>query len=457
MDLFEKLREQYSTFIYSGYTVDEDADNIIVQYEFEIQGLEQFTPVWRFPKNGRTKAELAEDIIFKKLAFSLGMVELISYWKIACPKHVKVCTGKLDDKQKAWWKKLYYHGLGEFFYTNGIQTDIESFMDISSEGVEDTGMYCPVADNNRVLVPIGGGKDSAVSLELLKSVGMDIDAYIINPRGATVNTVKAAGLADGKTLVAKRTLDKRMLELNAKGFLNGHTPFSAIVAFSATIMAYLNGIHYIALSNEASANESTVKNSDVNHQYSKSVEFERDFHEYESEYIGSGTYYFSLLRPLSEFQIAKYFAAHCTQYHDIFRSCNAGSKEDKWCGHCPKCLFVFLILSPFIEHERMVEIFGTDMVNDESMIPVMDQLTGEVDVKPFECVGSRDEVNTACCMVIDKYIKENKNIPALYRHYIDNGQYAQYKDIPDRFSASYDNDNLLLEKFAELVKENCCK
>ena len=103
-------------------------------------------------------------------------------------------------------------------------------------------------------------------------------------------------------------------------------------------------LKYVALSNESSANESTVAGSTVNHQYSKSFEFEQDFHKYEKDWLGSGVYYFSMLRPLSEFQIAKYFAG-ATAYHDIFRSCNAGSKQDIWCGHCPKCLFVFLILT----------------------------------------------------------------------------------------------------------------
>ena len=67
-----------------------------------------------------------------------------------------------------------------------------------------------------------------------------------------------------------------MLQLNSEGYINGHTPFSAIVAFSSVLTAALNGQKYITLSNENSANESTVKDSKVNHQYSKSYEFELD-------------------------------------------------------------------------------------------------------------------------------------------------------------------------------------
>ena len=190
-----------------------------------------------------------------------------------------------------------------------------------------------------------------------------------------------------------------MLELNQEGYLNGHTPFSALVAFSSLITAYLHNLKYIALSNEASANESTVAGSTVNHQYSKSFKFEQDFHNYEKEYIQSGIYYLSMLRPLSEFQIAEYFSRH-PAYHEVFRSCNVGSKQDIWCGHCPKCLFVFLILSPFLSHSRLTEIFSTDMLEDRSMLEDFQKLTGLTEEKPFECVGSRDEVNAASCLPI---------------------------------------------------------
>ncbi|MEI3199844.1 MAG: hypothetical protein V8S12_05515 [Lachnospiraceae bacterium] len=136
-----------------------------------------------------------------------------------------------------------------------------------------------------------------------------------------------------------------------------------------------------------------MKGSTVNHRYSKSFEFESDFHNYEKKWLHSGTYYFSMLRPLSEFQIAKYFAK-CTQYHRIFRSCNAGSKEDIWCGHCPKCLFVYLILSPFLSTDALREIFGRDMLEDPEMIQTLEQLAGVQEEKPFECVGSRNGSRT---------------------------------------------------------------
>lgn len=455
MSLYQELREKYHVFRYHSYEVSVEKNEIIIIYHFEIEGLSEFTPSWRFGLAGHDFHELMENQTFLDLVFNLGMVELISYWKIACPGKVEILAGSLNEKQLAWWKELYFYGLGEFFYTNGIELDAEGFMSMVSLGTKNPGKKAPLKDAAGCLVPIGGGKDSVVSVELLRSIGEEAKCYIINPRGATINTTVAGKFAKEDVIVSKRTLDKRMIELNAKGFLNGHTPFSAIVAFSATMAAYLHGLRYIVLSNEASANESTVMRSTVNHQYSKSFKFEKDFHEYEAEFLKTGTYYFSLLRPLSEFQIARYFAG-CTAYHDIFRSCNVGSKEDKWCGHCPKCMFVFFILSPFLSHERLCEIFGVDMINDASMISVMEQLTGVVEEKPFECVGSRDEVNTAICMTIRQLEEAGEELPVLLEHYKKSEQYAEFSGKENHFFTEYDKDNLLPEKFAELVRKNCC-
>lgn len=455
MEKYEQFRKEYPVFIYRGYQIEEGADEVKIQYFFETEGLSEYTPVWTFPKKKAMRYPVKGNATFEKLAFSLGMTELVSYWKITCSPTVRVLAGTLSEEQKIWWKDLYFNGLGEFFYINGIDADPEDFMTIEAEGPEITGKDYPLVNPEGCLIPIGGGKDSAVSIELMKKAGQKSMCYVINPRGATVHTAEVGGFDWTEVVDAGRTLDKRMIELNKKGFLNGHTPFSAIVAFSSVIAAYMHGLHYVALSNEDSANESTVPGSTVNHQYSKSFKFEQDFHGYEEKYIGSGVYYFSLLRPLSEFQIAKFFAA-CKAYHPIFRSCNAGSKEDKWCGHCSKCLFVFFILSPFLEHGYVADIFGRDMLEDAEMLPIMDQLTGAVDVKPFECVGSRDEINTAICLTIARMEANGEKLPLLFNYYKESDLYTRYHLAGDTFSDGFNRDNLLPEAFVQVVRDNCC-
>lgn len=462
MERYLKFRKEYPRFFYRGYSTEETLNELKLTYTFEIEGLSEFTPTWTFPKKGNTQIKWSEDPLMKKMIFSLGMVELVSYWKITCSPQVVIEAGTLNEDQILWWKDLYFNGLGEFFYVNKItEADPEGFMEMVcalGEEVKEHHNYAKKQDTagseKGVLVPVGGGKDSAVTLELLKSADVPVFAYIINPRGATIRTTESADLDADHVISVHRTLDKRMLRLNEEGFLNGHTPFSALVAFSTVIAARMAGLSYIALSNESSANESTVQGSTVNHQYSKSFKFETDFHRYQTDYLTGSAYYFSMLRPLSEFQIAKYFAKQ-KQYHAIFRSCNAGSKTDSWCGHCPKCLFVYFILSPFLSREEVKEIFGTDMLEDETMQSTMEQLVGIQEEKPFECVGSRDEINTALVMTIDRLEKDGEKLPYLLKYYKTTGLYEEYKAKGDHFSGYFDEQNLVPTAWEKLVRKNC--
>ena len=418
-DFYKKSRQDYPTFTYQGYSYQVIDSKIDMTFDFSIDGLSEFHPTWSIPRISEV-TELDENLI-DEMVFLLGMVELVSYWKIACPPTVIINSRNLTPEQIGWWKKLYFNGLGEFYYTNGIEEEFDDFMTIECRSEKLS--YAPKHETNnlmtgnvkpKVLVPVGGGKDSVVSIELLKNKA-DVSCYVINSRGATDSTVEVAGLTD-KTIYASRTLDKNMLDLNKRGFLNGHTPFSALVAFSSIIAGYINGIRFVALSNESSANESTVAGSYVNHQYSKSFEFEADFRHYERTFIGSGEYYFSFLRPLSELQIAMLFS-NFKKYHGIFKSCNVGSKQDIWCGHCPKCLFVYIILSPFLSITELDAIFDKRLFEDETLIEDFDKLCGILPEKPFECVGSRDEVNASITEAIHKYAKNQIALPKLLMHY----------------------------------------
>lgn len=467
MKQYLSLREQYPRFAYRGYEIEENESCLKITYRFETLGLSEFAPVWVFPKAEGDCRRWSEDRLMQDMIFSLGMVELISYWKIACPPTVTVEAGRLNQDQIDWWKDLYFNGLGEFFYVNGIkEADPNHFMDIQCAGQlkapctdqykerhEECGVET-VGKGNGVLVPIGGGKDSAVTLELLRLAGKPVCAYIINPRGATIHTTEVAGLDAAHVISAKRTLDSNMLELNCQGYLNGHTPFSALVAFSGIIAARMHGLTMVALSNESSANESTVQGSTVNHQYSKSFKFEEDFHYYQTTYLKGSAYYFSMLRPLSEFQIARFFAGQ-KQYHGIFRSCNAGSKTDSWCGHCPKCLFVYLILSPFLKPQEVRDIFGRNMLDDWDMKETLDQLIGIEEEKPFECVGSRDEINTAIVLTIKGLEEAGEALPCLLSYYKTTDLYQTFRTRGDQYSTYYDGNNLVPDDLAGLVRKYC--
>lgn len=389
---FDALRQQFSTFTFESQEIELKDGTLHLAFSFNLDGKYHFTPTLTIPVRSFYHWDLIPEEQLQTLAFHVGMIELVSYWKIACPKKVMVKPFSLTESQKMFWKKLYYNGLGEFFYLNTIACSETDFMTIETPGGKPfTKVDLPLQE--KAIIPVGGGKDSVVTLELLRNE-LSCTPLIVNPRGATLGCVETAGYVDGAFMVVNRTLDPVMLQLNKEGYLNGHTPFSAMLAFVAILLGFGSGSRYIALSNESSANESTVPGTNINHQYSKSVEFERDFREYVAENINADIQYFSFLRPLSEMQIA-YFFAQFEAYHKVFRSCNAGSKTDSWCGNCPKCLFTWLILSPFISREKLTEIFGKDLMADMSLRPIFEELNGTSAVKPFECVGTVEEVR-AC-------------------------------------------------------------
>jgi hypothetical protein len=493
-----ELRKKHPVFTYEKYEIVNCEDKLEISFFFRIGDFISFQPKWEFVKKHEDINYEREEIV-NRLAFNLGMVELISYWKCVCPPLVKIKAGCLNKEQITWWKQQYFLGLGEFFYTNGIETSMEEFMQIKAEaapegkqetsaapegkskssaspdntgyvsGILKTGSqttygktgfqtayektsFQTAYEKSGCLIPIGGGKDSNVTMELLRDRKSNNLCYMINKREVSLKCTELAGYKPEEVIVVRRSLDSGLLALNKEGYLNGHTPFSAIVAFSSVLTAYLFDKRYVVLSNEASANESTVEGTLVNHQYSKSFDFERDFVEYEEKYIGSKVFYFSLLRPFSELQIAKFFAEH-EKYYDIFRSCNVGSKADAWCGHCPKCLFVGIILSPFIKPERLRTIFGNDMLDDESLKVTFEKLTGMLPEKPFECVGTVEEANAAVCMTIQKYEEEGLKLPILYQYYKEKGRYqAFYREEDNPFLHYYNEENHVPEEFVDRIK-----
>ncbi len=399
-----RMREEFPVFTYESYHYEFSGETLALKFTFNLSGKYFFHPLVVIPvKNFFRPQNAFKAGELDALVFHAGMIELISYWKAACPATVIIKPHSLTGEQAAFWKKLYYHGLGEFFYINSITEDQESFMNFHSTGPDPLQPFAYSGIGR--MVPVGGGKDSAVTIGLMEKAGLDWLPFALSPVSATGEVIRTTGKTRNDTLVFERIIDPMLIELNNRGFLNGHTPFSALLAFYSLLAAYLTGKKDIVLSNESSANEPTVPGTEINHQYSKSFGFEKDFREYVLKNISSGFNYFSLLRPLSELQIARLFSG-MPKFFPHFKSCNAGSKAGIWCGRCPKCLFTFIILSPFLEPGELTRIFGKNLLNDASLAGYLDELTGESPVKPFECIGTVDEVNTALAMTVKHYEPE---------------------------------------------------
>lgn len=445
--IFLKLRKEFPIFIYQSYSFVFSDSQLDIRFNFSLANKYFFEPTLSIPINDNLRPERVDKTMLENLVFHIGMVELISYWKAACPPVVQILPHSLHPEQMQWWKNLYYHGLGEFFYLNGISANEEDFMQIESKGES------PLVTGNqqleeKYLVPVGGGKDSVVSLEILRKAGISMIPFIINPRPATEGSAKLAGFDARQIITVHRSIDPALLKLNDSGFLNGHTPFSALLAFTTALAAMLSGCRHIALSNESSANEATVPGTTINHQYSKSISFENDFRDYARRYIHPELNYFSLLRPLNELQIVKLFSRF-PQYFGTFKSCNVGSKTDSWCGHCPKCLFTALMLSPFVSQQQAEDIFGRNLLADPALKPLLLELSGQSTAKPFECVGTVHEVQAA----ISHLRKNDPDKTYALLQGIESGNGPDIETLLQQFDNEHNVENKLLDIISAMLHD----
>lgn len=400
----EQLRLKHPRLIYKRFLIEQSDQAVTITHEFLLEPDIVFRPKVTIPCSG-----LVDEQALFPYAFNLGLVEAISYWKAACPGEFVVEAGVLSSEQTRFWYDLFLHGLGEFFYRNQIDFTKEDFFEIKSKG--DNPAFVPrsgtTAGKGGDLVLVGGGKDSAVTLGILKQAAVAAQTMVLNPTKAALNSIHAAGFSD--PIVVTRTIDPKLSELNAAGYLNGHTPFSAYLAFLGITVAAMYGNENVIVSNEKSANEGNVMyhGMEVNHQYSKSFRFETMFREYTQDF---GINYFSILRPLNDLQIGKLFSKY-PEYFLTFRSCNVGSKTNTWCGTCAKCAFTYLTLFPFVSYDNMMRIFGRDYFQESAIMKHIKAMVGLMSVKPFECVGTRAEAKYAVYLAVETCIMAGREVP----------------------------------------------
>jgi hypothetical protein len=351
--------------------------------------------------------------------FHLGLIESFSYWKATASPAFEVHAGHLNAEQVLWWEDLLFNGMGEFFYRNQIDFTSKDFVKIMSQ----PGAHLYRAHSGqlppRSLLTIGGGRDSALAAGLLKKNGHEFTCMMLNPSSAGQNIARQVTASD--PVIVRRTICPELLELNRRGYLNGHTPFSAYLGFLGSVCLLLYGYSNIIVANERSSEEGNVhyRGKNINHQYSKSFRFETRFDEYLRKFLVTGARYFSLVRPLYELQIAKLFAGF-PEFFDLFKSCNR-NRSDSWCGQCPKCVSVFLTMYPFVPTATLVGIFGRDLFHSEEIIPIVREMAG-FEIKPFECVATVAEITAALALAIRKLKNNSEPLPPVL-------QYA-VRDIP---------------------------
>lgn len=349
-----------------------------------------FTEVVEFPAPLTVPAT---SIVVQLLHAAVGL----SYYK-ARPAPV-VLDFAADPRVAPFLAELTRHGLAEYAHVTGRRDALTPTIAVPHPAPAVEPAVRPAAGVD-ALVPLGGGKDSVVSLELLRGGGSTVEAFAVGDHA----TIRACAEAAGVPLtVVTRTLDPGLAAFTARTGLNGHVPVTAINSLVALLAAYDRGVPWVVMSNEASADEPTLEADGlvVNHQWSKSSAFEWLLRPLLPEGLG----YFSLLRPWQEIQIARRFA-DLGGYDEVAVSCNnvylrdPARRAPTWCLRCAKCAFVGLILAPFLDADRRTRMFRGDVVGSEAMATHLRAIVGLGDTgKPLECVGEVLESRAALLLL----------------------------------------------------------
>ena len=402
------IGKQAKAFSFSGCHYEAASGEATLTYDIDGQVLhEKITFPWApWPVDASRQAAF-----FQALEL-LHLIAGISYYKAGLAACIDTGEIKINEVMAGFLNELYLKGLGEFAFVNGL--DISGLIDFEVNSNE-TSVATDVSTNDltdqsnfprsldlpeRALVAMGGGKDSLVCLQTLRAAGVEVQPVCVGGSVLIGDTVKATGLP---LIRIRREIAAELTEMNANGAWNGHVPVTAINSAILVCASLLYGYRYIVFANESSANEATLKDGqgrEVNHQYSKSFEFEQSFAAVVKQQVSPDIDYFSLLRPFSEIAITRRFS-EMTKFHEVFSSCNRNFHQDgshikgRWCQDCPKCRFTALALAPFLSPQQLLAIQGADLLNQENQLQGFKALCGLGEHKPFECVGSIAESRAA--------------------------------------------------------------
>ena len=328
-----------------------------------------------------------------------------SYYKAHPTKNIRL-DRPLDDFQARFFSTVFQEGLSQYAFENRLTRDkLATFKPTpgfqNKPAVEYRGQG--------VLALQSGGKDSLLVAELLNEHNINFVPWYISSSSDRSHPNVIDHLDDGfnhqKASVVYRQIDH--LHLQQTGGLNGHVPVTFIVESLALIQAILNNQNVIltSIGREGEEPHAMIGDLPVNHQWSKTWQAEQLMTEYIKRYLSPDLHLGSPIRHLSELRIADLFVQKCWQkYGYSFSSCNeANYKQNnqnstlKWCGHCAKCANSYLLFCPFIPPQFLQSLFGDkDLFLDQNLIQIFKGLLGVGgEMKPFECVGSVEELRSA--------------------------------------------------------------
>jgi len=409
-----RLREDYPVFRIESARATPGPAGVTLEFAFAAGEL-RFQPVVEFTGLTRDEAAAVVAPTARRMIRALAIIEAFSYWKALCSPVIEVALPAPDATELDWWRSFWPGAMGEFFYRNGIDYTVPGFLEIKAVATAEPAGLAGAGDERALAAPplvmFSGGKDSLALARVVRSRGGPADFFLYNPtaRQRDLARPRAAG---GRFVDVRRTILPELLRLNAAGHPNGHTPFSAYLAIAAMLAGYLRGSEFVVAGNSRSDDEPNVESylgRPVNHQWTKSYEFETALAAYRDRWLPGVPGYRSPLRPLYELQIIASLSDDIDGYLRT-ASCNRVRGEG-WCRACAKCAWVFLATAALFGHDLAERKTGGDMFADPDLAGVYAEMAGLTGSKPFECTGSEDEVRTAIRAVGQGHVPDD--LPAL--------------------------------------------
>ena len=414
--------KQFNNFYFESTSFDSKTLTASFSYSFDEEIF--FTEKINFWDNNFQTIKRINKRIINNLLFHLQLALGISYYKTFPTNNLIIKSWFLTDDQIVFWRKFYQNWLWEFLFRNQIEPNkLFNFVNTKKIHCEECQkieieMNKYKCKSDKAILPFGGGKDSIVSFELLEKMWIKSELFSF---GKDYEAHKwSAELIWKKRMIIQREIDPKLFEMNQSGYFNGHVPITWIISFVLTMVSYIYDYKYIVFSNEKSADVENLKWKwlNINHQYSKSVEFEKDFWDYIKKYISDDLKYFSLLNGFFELNIAKLFSKY-PKYFTSFVSCNNNFKvieknkysDQRRCLACPKCYSVFCMLNPRLEESQILEIFWKDLYQDNLKVNDFRELLWIKWHKPFECVWTTKETALSMYYSYKNYVKNKEKLP----------------------------------------------
>ncbi len=437
-----------------------DRSTITYTYYVDVDGggRETYCDVVQFPGATRDMWKHIPKRLLTSLLESLCIMCGINYWKIHCAPEIVIEGFSLTREQAEFWDEVYTKGLGEFFYRS--QIDFRGLISFPYKTTWLPRQYSARFPRSaRLLLLNGGGKDSIVSAELLKARGMEFDLFALNPIGLQNKVAEKIGHPQ---IVANRWSDQKRFYITEIKKVASGFPSISTATFIALLAAALHDYRYVVLSNESSAD---IGNLDylglsVNHQWSKSSESESLLGNYIRDFISPDVVQFSLLRQLSEIEMVRQFVQYPSYLHS-FSSCNMNffkvhhNSEQRadhayWCNECPKCVFIFGCLAAFLPKTAVVDIFGADLFDDQKLLPIFRNLLGIEGFKPFECVGTPEEMIVAMFRARQTGAYDGEPAMNLFSNYVLSNAGIPIEDMERRVFSANSKDSIPEELRAAL-------